>query len=211
MFNGFIKYRQNMISEELISRGITDQKLLKVFAKVPRENFVLPDTKSQAYYDGALGIGFGQTISQPYMIAKTLEILKLNNKDKVLEIGTGSGYQTALLAELVTEVITVEIVPELVSFAKKNLSAFSYNNITFVTGDGTQGYIQAAPYSAIVVSAAAREIPEKLKAQLAEGGRMAIPLNSGYNQILTLVNNHHNKFTEKYFDACIFVPLIGKY
>jgi protein-L-isoaspartate(D-aspartate) O-methyltransferase len=178
--------------------------------RVPREAFVPPADHSRAYADQALPIGEGQTISQPYMVAAMTAALGLTGSERVLEIGTGSGYQTAILAELAREVLSVERLPELAAAARGRLVSLGYGNVQVVVGDGTLGYPDAAPYDAILVTAGAPRVPESLTAQLAEGGRLAIPVGSRHHQELRVVTRQKDAWVESIRDACVFVPLVGR-
>ena len=201
--------RARMIADDLIPRGIRDARVLEAMGRVLREAFVPPADHARAYADQALPIGEGQTISQPYMVASMTEALALAGGERVLEIGTGSGYQTAILAELAHEVISVERRPELASRARARLAALGYHNVQIVIGDGSLGHPGAAPYDAILVTAGAPRLPESLKAQLSEGGRLVIPVGSREHQELRVVRREQEGFVESTRDACVFVPLVG--
>jgi protein-L-isoaspartate(D-aspartate) O-methyltransferase len=195
-----------MILEQLVSRGITNKAVLGAFAKVDRRRFVLPEYAARAYEDGALPIRCGQTISQPYIVAIMTESILPTDKSKVLEIGTGSGYQTAILAEIVQSVYTVELIPDLHEKAKALLSSLGYKNIHAIRGDGYSGYAEDAPYDAIVVTAAPPSIPPILVAQLAPGGKMILPVGSG-SQILELVTKKKDGDVVEDIFPVIFVPM----
>ena len=180
-----------MILEQLVSRGITNGAVLDAFAKVDRRRFVMPEYEARAYEDGALPIQCGQSISQPYIVAIMTESISPSSKSRVLEIGTGSGYQTAILAEIVHEVYTVELIPDLHENAKKLLSSLGYTNIHAIRGDGYSGIADGAPYDAIVVTAAPPTIPPALVAQLAVEGKMILPVGSE-SQMLELVTKKAN-------------------
>jgi len=209
-----------MIKAHLVARGIKDARVLDAMRKVPREEFV--DEKYRrddlAYADYPLPIGGGQTISQPYIVARMLELLSINPDDKILEIGTGSGYQTALLSILAREVFTIERDPQLSGTAQSTLSRLGYKNIHFKTGDGTLGWAEKSPYNRIIVSAAA-PYPEgvpPLYEQLSVGGRMVLPVGDRFSQRLTLVKKDLSasgaaRKTIEYYEGCVFVPLVGKY
>src|SRR6516164_3777989 len=179
--------RHEMVNSQLRARGIADERVLAAMERVPRHEFAPEQYRNQAYEDHPLPIGEGQTISQPYIVGLMLDSLELAPTDKVLEIGTGSGYVTALLAELTAQVISVERHASLADSARAVLAALGYSNISIVTGDGTRGFPEAAPFNAIIVSAAAAEMPPALVAQLAEGGRMIIPVGADDSQQLRLV------------------------
>jgi protein-L-isoaspartate(D-aspartate) O-methyltransferase len=198
-----------MVETQLRARGIRDERLLSAMAEVPRHEFVEPQYRSQAYEDHPLPIGAGQTVSQPYIVGLMLELLRLEPSSKVLEIGTGSGYQTSILSKLAAHVYTVERHAELAREAQKNLSRLGLANVTVVVGDGAQGLTEFAPFDAIVVSAAAGEIPGPLFTQLREGGRMIIPVGPPEVQELQLVRKREGKPLITLLDGCRFVPLIS--
>lgn len=202
-----------MVETQLIPRGIKDERVLNAFRKVPRHEFMPENIRSAAYDDSALPIGEGQTISQPYMVAIMTELLGLKDKekDKVLEVGTGSGYQAAILAELSGKVYTIERIAVLSDRAKDVLSKLGYSNVEFLVGDGTEGYAQAAPYDAIIVTAGCPGIPQPLVDQLSEGGRLVIPVGETYLQTLTIVTKEKGKIKIEESIGCVFVPLVGKY
>ena len=200
-----------MVEEQLIRRGISDPRVIEAFRKVPRHLFVPEKFREEAYNDYPLPIGEGQTISQPYMVAIMLEKAELEPHHRVLEIGTGSGYQTALLAEIAGEVYSIERVPELAGRAREILERLGYRNIKIKVGDGTLGWEEYAPYDRIIVTAAAPSIPPSLKRQLSpEGGKLVIPVGSRYSQILTIVTRWGDRFEVEEDSPCVFVPLIGK-
>ena len=201
--------RLRMVEEQLVGRGITEQRVLDVMRKVPRHAFVPPEEKGEAYGDHPVPIGEGQTISQPYIVAAMLEVLALEPNYRVLEVGTGSGYQTALLAELTAHVYTIERHAVLSESARKRLEELGYANVTTLVGDGSQGLPTMAPFDAIVVSAAAPQIPQALFQQLAEGGRMIIPVGSAYSQELQLVRKVNGIPAITRLEGCRFVPLVG--
>lgn len=203
--------RKLMVQEQLIGRLISDKAVLEAFLKVPRHKFVPPNFARDSYGDYPLGIGHGQTISQPYMVALMTQCLKLQKSDNVLEIGTGSGYQTAILAELACQVYTIERVDSLSRQAHVTLGQLGYNNIKLKSGDGTLGWEEFAPYDAIVVTCGAPSTPPPLKEQLRENGRLVIPIGETFSQMLTLVTKHKGEFIEEQVCACVFVPLVGKY
>lgn len=199
-----------MVRRQIEKRGIHDPRVLAAFRKVPRDRFVPEEQLGESYDDHPVLIGHGQTVSQPYIVALMLEHLRLSGAERVLEIGTGSGYQTALLAELCREVYTIERIPELAESAKKCLADLGYTAIHYRVGDGTVGWRQAAPFDAVIVSAAGPKVPESLKAQLADGGRMIIPVGSRDMQDLVLIERIGDAFSEETVCPCIFVKLLGE-
>lgn len=203
--------RRRMVEQDLRARGIRDSRVLEAFLKVPRERFVPARERVHAYADRPLPIGFGQTISQPYMVAVMLEALELSGREKVLEIGTGSGYQTALLAELAREVYTVDIIPELVDQARWVLKDMGYRNIRFRVGDGGEGWPEHAPFDRIIVSAAMPEIPSPLLEQLADGGILVGPVGDLMEQDLVRLRRRGETFNRQPLGRCAFVPLRGKW
>jgi len=207
----FKKERLAMVEEQLRRRGIHDQRLLAVMANIPRHSFVSSDYQLAAYEDRPLPIGEGQTISQPYMVAVMTQSLELKGDERVLEIGTGSGYQTAILAEMAKTIFTIERIQELLLRAQKILQELGYENIFFLTGDGTKGWPEKAPFDGIIVTAGAPEIPQTLTSQLAEGGRLVIPVGPRYTQTLYKVTRKRNQFTEEDLTGCVFVPLVGDF
>jgi protein-L-isoaspartate(D-aspartate) O-methyltransferase len=207
--DSFAAPRCRMVTEQLRARGIADEHVLAAMGRVPRHEFVDPSCHPQAYDDWPLPIGEGQTISQPYIVALMLETVRLSPGDTVLEIGTGSGYQAALLAELAARVFTVERVPALAARAERTLRQMGYHNVEVCVGDGSLGLPEHAPYQAIVVSAAAPQVPRPLFDQLAEGGRMVIPVGGPVLQELHLVRKTRGEISTTVCEGCRFVPLIG--
>jgi len=205
------KARERMVSEQLIPRGIKDPRVLHAMAKVPRHRFVGGERVSQAYMDSPLPIDEGQTISQPYMVALMTEALELKGDEKTLEIGTGSGYQTAILAELCARVYTVERISELQIKAREILESLGYTNIFYKTVNGTLGWEEQKPYDAIIVTAGAPRIPTPLVDQLAEGGRMVIPIGDRVSQELTKIRKHAGEISSESLGGCRFVALLGEY
>ncbi len=201
--------REKMVRSQLISRGIKDDKVLCAMGKVPRDQFVEEALAGEAYNDHPLPIGHNQTISQPYMVALMTEALMLTGNEKVLEIGTGSGYQTAVLAELAEKVYTVERIHALMVRAKTILEELAYNNVHFKAYDGTLGWREFAPYGAIMVTAGAPGIPEPLLDQLAEGGRLVIPVGDRTSQDLKRITKKNGKYVKQSLGGCRFVNLIG--
>jgi protein-L-isoaspartate(D-aspartate) O-methyltransferase len=204
----FAIQRLGMVESQLRRRGITDERVLAAMARVPRHEFTPEQFLNQAYADHPLQIGEGQTISQPYIVALMLEALAINPADKVLEVGTGSGYVTALLGELAKEVVSLERHVALADEARSLLARLGYTNLQVMAGDGTQGFPQSAPYDAILVSAGAAEVPSALVAQLAEGGRMIIPVGPGDAQQLQLIRMQEGQPRTAWREACRFVPLL---
>ncbi|MFH0839739.1 MAG: protein-L-isoaspartate(D-aspartate) O-methyltransferase [Candidatus Omnitrophota bacterium] len=202
--------RENMVRSQLIPRGIKDSSVLAAFGKVERHLFVPEEFLENAYGDHPLPIGSGQTISQPFMAALMTESLGLGGCEKVLEIGTGSGYQTAILAELVKKVYSLERVSSLAEGAKTILSKLEYKNIDIDTRDGSLGWPEHAPYDAIIITASCPGRPATLLAQVKEGGRLIAPIGVAFGQILTLFTNKSGTIVENEICGCMFVPLIGK-
>jgi len=200
--------RQKMVDLQLRDRGITDERVLAAMARVPRHEFTVGSYREQAYEDYPLPIGEEQTISQPYIVALMLQALRISASDKVLEIGTGSGYVTALLSELTTEVYSIERHASLAQQAKDILRRLGYTQARIVIGDGNRGFPDAAPYDVIIVSAAAPALPQDLLAQLAEGGRMIIPVGSGDAQQLQLIEKSGGEVRISAREMCRFVPLV---
>ncbi len=200
-----------MVRHQLIPRGIKDERVLGAMQKVPREKFVPERMKEFAYEDGPLPIGEGQTISQPFMVAWMSEILELKGTEKVLEIGTGSGYQTAILAELAKEVYTVETIKALSEKARNILNELGYENIFYEVGDGTLGDEANAPFDRVIITAAADQVPPPLFKQMAEKGRMVIPLGERFFQVCSIVEKINGQMKVTKLDGCTFVPLRGKY
>ncbi|MCU0724028.1 MAG: protein-L-isoaspartate(D-aspartate) O-methyltransferase, partial [Planctomycetes bacterium] len=189
--------RASMVERQLRARDIRDERVLAAFAKVPRERFVPPDQVAWAYADHPLQIGLGQTISQPYMVALMTQELRIGGEEKVLEVGTGSGYQAAILAELGARVFSVERIPELSEAAGRVLGGLGYGGVRLLVGDGTQGWPGEAPFDRIVVTAGSPSVPESLKAQLAEGGILAIPVGGDGWQDLRILARRGGRFDER--------------
>jgi protein-L-isoaspartate(D-aspartate) O-methyltransferase len=200
--------RQLMVDSQLRARGIADPRVLQAMLRVPRHEFVLEAYRSQAYEDHPLPIGDGQTISQPYIVARMLESLQLTPADKVLEVGTGSGYVTALLAELVTQVFSIERHPALADRARNLLVSLGYANARVLTGDGTLGLSANAPFDAILVSAAAPDLPPALISQLRDSGRMIIPVGSPGSQQLQFIRMQNGQPAISLRELVLFVPLV---
>jgi protein-L-isoaspartate(D-aspartate) O-methyltransferase len=207
----FLAKRQVMVERDIKGRGVSDPRVLEVMGRIPRHRFVDRRQAQQAYSDHPLPIGEGQTISQPYVVALMTEALRLKPTDRVLEIGTGSGYQAAVLASLVREVYSVEIRKELADSGRNRLAELGYRNVQVRYGDGYFGWQEAAPFDAIIVTAAANHIPPPLLKQLKEGGRLILPLGSTtFSQTLTLVTRQGAKLKVEQLGAVSFVPMAGE-
>jgi len=203
--------RKRMVEEQLIPRGIKNQKVLDAFYKVQRHKFVPEELRNTAYADFPVPIGEGQTISQPYIVALMTECLGLTGQEKVLEIGTGSGYQAAILAELSKEVYSIERFEKLAQRAEGTLKESGYTNIKLEVGDGTLGWKEAAPFDRIIITAASPRIPLPLAEQLKENGKLILPLGESLSQVLTVVEKKNGKLESIQVCGCVFVPLVGKY
>ncbi len=201
--------RQTMVTQQIKKRGIRDERVLHALTQVPRHLFVPPAYRDRAYQDEPLSIGQGQTISQPYIVALMSERLLLTGTEKVLEIGTGSGYQAAVLSHLAQQVYSIEILPQLMDTARQRLQQLGYTNVTVILGDGNLGWEQESPYDAIIVTAAARHIPPTLIQQLAEGGRMVLPVERNEQQHLLRLRKRDGQIIEEELGLVRFVPLVG--
>lgn len=209
--DGYVKKRKRMVAEQLADRDITDRKVLEAMSQVPRHLFVSPAYRGQAYEDYPLPIDEGQTISQPYIVALMTQCLDLRPGEKVLEIGTGSGYQAAVLARLTDSVYTVEIRENLATKASQTLKNMGYDNVQVKWADGYFGWEEEAPFDAIIVTCAANHVPPPLLNQLKEGGRLIIPLGSTlYFQTLTLITKVEGKPRVKHISGVRFVPMVGE-
>jgi len=206
----FAQLRYSMVETQLVRRGILDKRVLTAMGNVSREKFVPKDLIDSAYEDSPLSIGEGQTISQPYMVAIMTECLELQGNEKILELGTGSGYQTAILAELAESVISIERIPPLAEQAKQKLDELGYKNIKVICADGTLGYPAEQPYNGIIVTAGAPKIPETLVNQLQVGGKLVIPVGSRFSQTLTVVEKKEKGYKNRAVCGCVFVPLLGQ-
>ncbi len=204
----YAEKRRRMVDEQIRVRGIRDERVLWAMEEVPRHLFVPEKMRECAYGDEALPIGEGQTISQPYMVALMTECLELRGDELVLEVGTGSGYQAAVLGLLAKKVYSVERVEKLFLQAKERLAMLGYGNVCVIHGDGSVGYKKEAPYDRIIVTAAARDVPEKLLEQLKEGGILAIPCGGAFMQMLLRVRKIRGEFREESITSCVFVPLV---
>jgi protein-L-isoaspartate(D-aspartate) O-methyltransferase len=201
--------RAHMVEHQLRSHGIRDERVLAAMGRVPRELFFPEDLRRFAYEDGAFPIGFGQTISQPFIVAMICQLLELSGDERVLDVGTGSGYQAAVLAELTAEVVTIERVPDLAVRARGGLSEAGFERVDVRVGDGSLGVPERAPFDAIAVAAAAPAVPAALYDQLAEGGRLVLPRGSRWGQDLVLVTRGPDGAVEQRSIPCRFVPLVG--
>ncbi|NPV59181.1 MAG: protein-L-isoaspartate(D-aspartate) O-methyltransferase [Actinobacteria bacterium] len=207
----YTKARKAMVRQQIAARGVDDPRVLEAMSKVPRHLFVPAHLADRAYDDSPLPIGEGQTISQPYMVAWMTELLRLEKDSRVLEIGTGSGYQAAVLCELAREVFTIEKIPELAREAERRLSSLGYRNFRVRVGDGTLGWPEEAPFDGIIVTAGAPSVPQPLTEQLAEGGRLVIPVGPSGMQMLTVIERRGGGFTHSEEGSCVFVPLVGEH
>jgi protein-L-isoaspartate(D-aspartate) O-methyltransferase len=209
--NGFAQARQEMVETQIRKRHITDNRVLECLERVPRHEFVPAEFRERAYEDGPLPIGDGQTISQPYIVAAMSAALRLQGDERVLEIGTGFGYQAAVLACMAREVFTVEFRAELATEAAERLARLGYENVHVHCGDGTLGLPEFAPYDAILVAAAAPSVPAPLIAQLADGGRLVVPVGGVESQDLRLIERSYDTLRTTMLEPCRFVPLLGAY
>jgi|UniRef100_A0A7C3WQG6 protein-L-isoaspartate(D-aspartate) O-methyltransferase len=210
--DNFTAAREWMVESQIRRRGIRDPRVLRAMRTVPRHRFLPRDLWDQAYNDYPLPIGEGQTISQPYIVALMTEALELVGTEKVLEVGAGSGYQAAILAELAKEVYTVERLPSLARHAEKVLKDLGYKNVRVIVADGTKGWPPASPYDAIIVTAGAPQVPPPLLEQLALGGRLVIPVGDRYSQFLTRIRRTpQGDLKKEYLGSCRFVKLLGEY
>ena len=201
--------RAEMVERQLRRRGITDERVLAAMDRVPRELFVPASLSEHSYDDGALPIGHHQTISQPFVVATICSLLALRGTERVLDVGSGSGYQAAVLAELAAEVVTIERIPELAAEARTRLQVAGYASVDVCVGDGSLGVPERAPFDAIAVAAAAPRVPSALYDQLAEGGRLVLPRGTRWGQELVLVVRTHDGSAERASIPCRFVPLVG--
>ena len=210
MIPNWAEERRGMVATQLVARGISDERVLRAMSEIPREQFVGLELRIQAYADAPLGIGFGQTISQPYMTALMAEQLRLSGSETVLEVGAGSGYAAAVLAMLAARVVTIEFVPALADLARENLHRTGRDaNVLVISGDGCLGYEDWAPYDAISVAAAAREVPPGLIQQLGDPGRLVMPVGGTGDQELRVLAKHDGQVESSVATHCRFVPLRG--
>jgi protein-L-isoaspartate(D-aspartate) O-methyltransferase len=207
----FREERRQMVTEQLVPRGITDPRVLAVMERIPRHHFVPPAYQHLAYVDGPLPIGEGQTISQPYMVALMSSLLELTGDEVVLEVGTGSGYQAAVLSGLAAQVFTIERHPPLVKNARKRFADLGIENITVIEGDGSLGYPEQAPYQGVLVTAAAPKVPQPLFDQLADGGRLVLPVGGVLGQNLLVWTRLGERFDSRSVAPVAFVPLRGEH
>ena len=198
------------MKEQIMARGVKDKRVIEAMMNVPRHMFVDKVYHHQAYNDYPLPVSHGQTISQPYMVAVMTELLELKGDETVLEIGTGSGYQTGILALLCSKVYTIERIAELTQQARSRLENLGFRNISFMKGDGSIGWSEYAPYDGVMVTAGAPDIPNSLIEQLAENGRLVIPIGGEYYQVLNVVKKHKGRIFRRELFECTFVPLLGK-
>ena len=203
--------RKMMLREQISFRGIRDDRVIAAFLKVERHKFIPEAHRNSSYADHPVPIGEGQTISQPYIVALMTECLELKGKERVLEIGTGSGYQAAILAELAQEVYSVERFPVLAQQARSVLDELSYSNIKIKVDDGTLGWKEEGPFDRIIVTAASSEIPQPLIDQLQKGGKLIMPVGETFSQVLTILEKEDGKLTSRIVCGCVFVPLVGKF
>jgi protein-L-isoaspartate(D-aspartate) O-methyltransferase len=207
----YTRARQRMVREQLQKRGIVDAKVLEVMQRVPRHLFVSEDVRHLAYSDAPLPIEHRQTISQPYIVALMTQLLELTGEERVLEIGTGSGYQAAILSHLASKVITLERIPELSQKARSILQELHLDNVEVHHGDGSQGFPEQAPYAAIIVTAAAPKVPQPLKDQLTDGGRLVLPVGDRYGQMLERWCRRGDDYQRERIAPVAFVPLVGNH
>lgn len=203
--------RERMVEEQLVARMIRDPRVLGAFRTIPRHLFVPEELCDRAYEDGALPIGSGQTISQPFMVALMVEALRLQGHERVLEIGTGSGYQAAILSQLALEVYSIERLPELAAGAQRCVESLQITNVTIAVRDGTLGWPEHAPYEGIIVAAGAPEVPDPLAEQLAAHGRLVIPIGGRETQTLYVMQRQEHGLVGQRVTECLFVPLKGQH
>jgi len=202
--------RSHMVEHQLRARGIRDERVLAAMGRISREEFAHAESMAEAYGDYPLPVGAGQTVSQPYIVATMVEALEIEPTDHVLEVGTGTGYQAAVLGELAADVWSIERIPELAAKAREILSRLGYSNVRVVDGDGSLGLPEHAPYHKILVAAAAPDVPNSLLEQLADGGRLVIPVGSRTDQQIQLIRKTAGKIVSTPRELCRFVPLVGQ-
>ncbi len=207
----FALERHQMVERQIEHRGLREPRLLAAFEKVPRHLFVPEELRYAAYDDCALPIGFGQTISQPYIVALMTSLLELSGRERVLEVGTGSGYQAAILSQLAGEVCTIEFIPELAARAQKTLAGLGYANVHACIGDGSLGWREFAPYAGIIVTASAPKVPNPLLTQLTDGGQLVLPVGAQGFQLLEVWKCRGGEYDRRVATSVAFVPLRGKY
>jgi protein-L-isoaspartate(D-aspartate) O-methyltransferase len=207
----FARERERMVEEQLIARGVTDARVIEVMRRLPRHLFVDEALRDRAYGDHPLPIGEGQTISQPFIVGRMTELLRLTGREKVLEVGTGCGYQAAVLAELAARVCTIERLPRLATRARETLEGLGYRNVWVRAANGTLGWPDEAPFDRILVAAGGPTVPPLLFEQLAEGGRMVIPVGDAANQVLQVIDKVQGGKRVTEDSGCVFVKLVGKY
>jgi protein-L-isoaspartate(D-aspartate) O-methyltransferase len=205
----FAEQRASMVERQLHRRGISDERVLAAMAEVPREHFVPEGVRRSAYNDSALPIGHEQTISQPWVVAAICQALRLGGGENVLEIGTGSGYSAAVLAQLAGHVVSIERVPELGAWARARLEELGIRNVQVIVGDGSRGYPEGAPYDAIAVHAATPEAPHSMLSELARDGRLVVPIATGSADLLTAFIRENGNLRQETIGPCRFVPLLG--
>ncbi len=207
----FARERERMVEEQVAARGVSDSRVLAAMRCVPRHLFVDEALRERAYGDHPLPIGEGQTISQPFIVGRMTELLRLSGREKVLEVGTGCGYQAAVLAELATRVCTIERIPRLAARARETLQALGYRNVWVRTANGTLGWPDEAPFDRVLVAAGGPSVPPPLFEQLVEGGRMVIPVGEATAQVLQVVEKAQGEMRVTQDSGCVFVKLVGKY
>jgi len=207
----FARARERMVEQQLVDRGISDVRVLAAMARIERHRFVQDALAVRAYEDRPLPIGERQTISQPFMVGLMTQSLELRGDERVLEIGTGSGYQTAVLAELAATVFSIERIAALATGARETLDALGYHNVAIRVADGTLGWAEEAPFDAILITAGTPQVPRPLVAQLCDGGRLVFPIGEEELQTLVRIRKHGGKLEEEYFGDCRFVKLVGRY
>jgi protein-L-isoaspartate(D-aspartate) O-methyltransferase len=205
------KERKRMVESQIAARGVKDPRVLEAMLRVPRHLFVPADMRDRAYDDSPLPIGEGQTISQPYMVAWMTELLEVTGNSRILEIGTGSGYQAAILCELGKDVFSIEKQAGLAQAAKERLHSLGYRNIRIKVADGTLGWPEEAPFDGIMVTAGSPSVPQPLLEQLAESGRLIVPIGPSGIQMLNVIKRKGNEFQTSEVGTCVFVPLVGKF